>query len=562
MDKTATPARASVAAWIAIGLIVVVFAIYAQVGAHEFLILDDDQYVTDNGHVRQGLTLDGVRWALASFHAANWHPLTWISHMLDVELFGLDPGAHHLVGVTLHALCAVLLFLALRTMTGATWRSACVAALFAVHPLRVESVAWVAERKDLLAGLFWMTTLWAYAAYVRRPDTRRYTLVLVSFVLGLMSKPMLVTLPFVLLLLDIWPLERRDRPRLLEKLPLFALATASSVVTVIAQRAGGSVSSVESVPFAMRLANAVASYGTYLWKTLLPLELAYFYPHPAGASNIPTSFRVVTIGSAALLALASYFVYRRRDRPWLAVGWLWFLGTLVPVIGLFQVGAQAHADRYTYLPLIGIYIAAVWGLAELTDRQPGLTPVVKLGAPIVLVVLSFLTWHQVSTWKDSRTLFEQAIAVTRDNHVAHTHLGTVLNVAGDLPGAEAQYREALRIEPDYADAHSALGIVFGKRGDLSQAARHFEQAVAAAPRHADAHYNLGLVLRSRGDLDGAQTRFREALRLRPGFVRAWFGLGQIRETRGDRAGALDSYRRALAINPAYEPAAAALQRLQ
>jgi len=562
MGKTDTPARNSVAAWIAIGLIVVVFAIYAQVGTHEFLILDDDQYVTDNGHVRQGLTLDGVRWAFTSFHAANWHPLTWISHMLDVELFGLEPGAHHLVGVALHALCAVLLFLAFRAMTGATWRSAAVAALFALHPLRAESVAWVAERKDLLSGLFWMTTLWAYSAYVRRPDARRYALVLISFLLGLMSKPILVTLPFVLLLLDVWPLQRRDRPRLLEKLPLFALAAASGVVTVIAQRAGGSVSSVESVPFAMRLANAVASYGTYLWKTLLPLELAYFYPHPAGATTVPPSFWIVTTGSAALLALVTYLAYRGRARPFLVVGWLWFLGTLVPVIGLFQVGAQALADRYTYLPLIGVYIGAVWGLAELTDRQPGLTPIVKIGAPVVLVVLSLLSWHQVSTWKDSRTLFEHAIEVTPNNHVAHTHLGTLLNVAGDLAGAETQYREALRIEPDYADAHSALGIVFGKRGNLVQAARHFEQAVAAAPQHADAHYNLGLVLRSRGDLGGAETRFREAIRLRPGFARAWFGLGQILENRGDRPGAVESYRRAVAINPAYESAATALQRLQ
>ena len=342
---------------------------------------------------------------------------------------------------------------------------------------------------------------------------------------------------------------------------MLALAATSSVLTVLAQRAGGSVSTFESVPVGMRVANAVVSYAAYLWKTLWPVDLAYFYPHPAEAAELPATFFAATAVSAVLLVALTFFSLRDRARPYLAVGWLWYLGTLVPVIGLFQVGGQAMADRYVYLPLIGIYVAAAWGLRDLTSRKPALAPILKICLPAALVALAVISWHQVDTWRTSRTLFEHALQVTRDNYVAHTHLGTVLNIANDVDGAESHYAEALRIRPDFADAHNALGIVFGKRRDLDRAAAQFERAIAVAPGHADAHYNLGLVYRSRGRLDDAAARFNEALRLRPDFAKAWVGLGQVSEARGNLAEAASRYERALQIEPGHEPARAALERL-
>jgi hypothetical protein len=397
MGERATSQPDIRALWVAVSLVAVVFAIYSRVHGHPFLLLDDDQYITNNGYVRQGLSVEGLRWAFTQFHAANWHPLTWLSHMMDWELFGAEASGHHLMSVALHAANAVVLLFALRSMTGTLWPSALVAALFAIHPLRVESVAWAAERKDVLSGLLCMTTLLAYAWYARRPGVGRYVAVLVSFALGLMAKPMLVTLPFVLLLLDVWPLRRwptlagasdtsrfstrASGPLLLEKVPLLVLTLASSVLTVMAQRVGGAVSTTESVSFGMRLANAVVSYATYLWKTVWPASLAYFYPHPAEAAEAPAAFFIATGISLVVIGMLTVLAFRDRSRPYVAVGWLWFLGMLVPVIGMFQVGSQAMADRYAYLPLIGIYIVIGWGLRDLAHRQPGLAPLLKLVVP-------------------------------------------------------------------------------------------------------------------------------------------------------------------------------------
>jgi tetratricopeptide (TPR) repeat protein len=577
MGGKATSKRDVRALGIAVGLAALVLAIYGRLHGHEFLILDDDQYITNNGHVRLGLSAEGFRWAFTHVHAANWHPLTWLSHMSDWELFGAEPAGHHLVSVALHAANAVLLFFVWRTMTGALVPPSLVAALFAIHPLHVESVAWAAERKDVLSGLFWMTTLLAYAWYARRPGAGRYVTVLLSLAFGLMAKPMLVTLPFVLLLLDVWPLGRwprpglaADRPRfparrpgilLLEKVPMLVLAAASSVLAVTAQHVGGSVSTFVSVPLGMRLANAVVSYAAYLGKGLWPARLAYFYPHPAEAIRLPVTFLVATAVSALLLAALTFFALRARSRPYLAVGWLWYLGTLVPVIGLVQVGGQAMADRYTYLPLIGIYVAVAWGLRDLITRRPAWVRGLATAVVLALAVLAVVSWRQAGTWKTNRTLFEHALRVTTDNYVAHTHLGTVLNAELDLDGAEAHYEEALRIRPGFADTHNGLGIVFGKRRDLDEAVRHFERAIAVAPEHPDAHHNLGLVYRSRGRLDDAAARFTEALRLRPDFVKALLGLGQIAEARGNLPEAAARYGRALEINPGYEPARTALERL-
>jgi tetratricopeptide (TPR) repeat protein len=550
-----------------LALVAAVCAVYGQTAGHEFLLLDDDQYVSANGHVQGGLSAAGVRWAFTAFHAANWHPLTWISHMLDVELFGDWPGGHHLSSVALHAVNAVLLLLALHRMTGAFWPSALTAALFAVHPLRVESVAWVAERKDVLSGLFCMTTLLAYGAYARRPGVARYVPVFVSLALGLMAKPMLVTLPFALLLLDVWPLRRwadarASRRLILEKLPLLALAAASSAVTVLAQQSGAAVSTLQHVPFLLRVENAAVACVMYLAKTTLPVKLSYLYPHPGLDPGVPPSFHALAVAAAAALGLVTWLVLRARGRPHLAVGWFLYLGGLVPVLGLFQVGSQAFADRYAYLPLIGIYGMVAWGLRDLATRRPALLPGLKVGAPIVLVALAAASWNQVRVWRDSRSLFEHAVRVDPANFVARTSLGTLRNLAGDLEAATREYELALRVRPDHADALSALGVVRAKRGDLAGAQELLERAVSAFPSHPDAHYNLGLVLQGRGRIAEARAHYAEAARLRPGFVLAHYALGDVLAREGDRDGAAARFRRVLEIDPGHAGAREWLRRLQ
>lgn len=388
--------------------------------ANGFVLLDDPLYVTANTKVRQGITYDGLVWALTANVANNWHPLTVLSHMLDVEVFGLAPTGHHLTSLLLHLASVLLLFEALRRMTGSVFRSALVAALFAVHPTRVESVAWVAERKDVLSGLFWMLALLAYVAWVHRPSVGRYLLVALAVTLGLAAKPMVVTLPFLLLLLDLWPLGRRGIGKLiLEKIPLFALSAASSVATLLYQKT--SLAPLEVLPWDLRLANAVVSYATYLGKAFVPRDLAVFYPFPR---EIP-AWKVA--GSVVLLALLTGFaLWRARRSPWLLLGWLWFLGTLVPVIGLVQVGRQAMADRYTYLPYIGLFLAVVWGIGEIVERRAAFRLV--LGVLSVLAILGFagMTRAQARQWRDSVTLFRHALAVTGDNPLARRGLAKAL----------------------------------------------------------------------------------------------------------------------------------------
>ena len=516
---------------IALALLVLVIAAYGRVGHHGFVGHDDGQYVYENPQVRSGLTLRGISWAFTTTYQANWHPLTWLSHMADVQMFGLEAGWHHRMNVVIHALNAVLLCLVLTGMTGAMWRSAMVAALFAVHPVHVESVAWAAERKDVLSTFFWLLTMGLYAGYVRRPGGWRYLGVTLSFVLGLLSKPMLVTLPFVLLLLDFWPLgrlasreppvaaagpmsrERNPRP-VLEKVPLLLLAAGSSLVTYLAQASKAAVPSLENLPLADRISNALISYVLYLAKTVWPTSLAVFYPHPSSiGERIPMwqpLLAAIVLAELTLLAL-SY----GRLRPYLAVGWLWYLGTLVPVIGIVQVGSQAMADRYTYVPLIGIFIAIVWGVAELLGRWRYRRPVLAALSLAVILVLSLATWLQTAYWRDNASLFARAIAVTRKNWLAWNSLGTYHLEHGDARRAIASYQEALRFDPTYAEAWINRGVAHEAIGQYQQAIACYEAALRLGSVDDIALYNLVLAYSKQGSREKALEAHRRLQAIDP-----------------------------------------------
>ncbi|HEU4385123.1 MAG TPA: tetratricopeptide repeat protein [Anaeromyxobacteraceae bacterium] len=483
----------------AAALIGLVTWIYGPVEDFGFINLDDEQYVTHNPAVTRGLTAAGLRWALG-FHLSNWHPLTWVSHMLDVELFGLDPGMHHLVSVLLHGLASLLLFGFLRSATGATWRSALVAALFAAHPLHVESVAWVSERKDVLSTVFWFLGCWAYVGWVRRPGAARYAGVASTFLLGLLSKPMVVTLPLVLLLIDAWPLRRLDLGRpplrqvlalLREKLPLLAMSAASSVVTLLAQSQGGAVSSTGLIGVPDRIGNAVLSYAAYLWKTVWPAHLAVAYPHPSlGPQGL--SWWGVAVAALVLAAASAFAHHQRARRPYLAIGWLWYLVTVLPVIGLVQVGVQAMADRYTYVPLVGIFAALAWLAAEMAERFR--TPsAVAAGCAVAVLACAGLARRQVGTWKDSFTLFGHATAVTRDNWFALRNLGSAHQDLGEHALAIAAFEESLRLMPHDAQTWMNLGISYGSAGRYEDSARCLERAAAMRPGDDHIWYNLGVL---------------------------------------------------------------------
>lgn len=554
-------------------LVVVTVAVYWQVGAHDFVGYDDDTYVAENPVVKRGLTADGIAWAFTTTHVSNWHPLTWISHMLDVELFGVAPGRHHLVNVFLHALNAALLFLVISGMTGAPWRSGFVAALFALHPLHVESVAWVAERKDLLSAFFWMLAMGAYVRYAERPGPARYWPVALFFVLGLLSKPMLVTLPFVLLLLDVWPLRRlawaapspdppparfpavSPRRLLAEKLPLFALSAVSSVVTYLAQQAGGSLNTLEHYPLQVRAANAVVAYVGYLGKTVWPARLAVFYPHP-GADRplwVPVG---ALLGLSALTALA---LRESRRRPYLGVGWLWYLGTLVPVIGLVQVGAQAMADRYTYVPLIGVFIAIAWGAADAVSVWPRRRYVLGASGTVVLVAALLATWLQAGWWRNTTTLFQRAIDVTSKNWIAHGNMGVALERQGRLDEAVAHYREALRIAPGSPYLLNNMGYALSRQWKIGEAIACYREALRLKPDYAHARRNLGKALEESGLIDDAIATYREALRINPDDGVIHYRLALDLERKGRRDDAAAHYREALRIRPGN---AAVIERLQ
>jgi tetratricopeptide (TPR) repeat protein len=493
------------------------FVVFLPVRANGFVDYDDGSYVTRNPAVLGGLTLHGLAWA-CGFHSANWHPLTWLSHMLDVDLFGREAAGPHLVNAGLHALAAALLFLFLASTTGKAWPSLVVALLFALHPLRVESVAWVSERKDVLSGVLFFATLCAYARYARERGATRYALVLLLFVLGLTAKPMLVTLPCLLFLLDLWPLARVGREPLAalvkEKLPFFALALASGVVTILAQQAGEALRSFEALPLGTRLANACLAWVAYLGKSVWPGELSFFYPHPglvAGARGWSAGAIAAALGLAAVLLAALRLCARA---PWFLVGWGWYLVSSLPVIGILQVGAQWMADRYTYLPTIGASAALVFGLESVLRGPLARRVAVLVGCTAALACIP-RTRAEIAVWKDSRTLFEHALAVTERNHVAHLNLGFLEQNGGRLAQAEQHYRAALEILPRSVDARSNLGGLYYQRAEYARARAELEQALAIDPSFLKARLNLGLVKREQGDPAGALAEFRAAHALEP-----------------------------------------------
>ena len=550
-------------------MVVANVVVYAAVRRYDFVYFDDQYYVIKNATVSAGLTWRGVVWAFTTGYQSNWHPLTWLSHMLDVQLYGMHAGGHHLTNVLLHIANTLLLFGVLHRMTGAPGRSGFVAALFAVHPLHVESVAWVAERKDVLSTLFWMLTLWSYVSYVRQPRWSRYVPVTAWFGLGLLSKPMVVTLPFVLLLLDYWPLGRvtldgapgpdrhATRPwpqrgvvlRLLqEKAPLFALAAASSVVTFIVQQRGGSVIALDLASPIRRAENALVSYVAYVGKMLWPARLAAFYPYPP-------SLPIWHVTGAALILIAAFAValWAVRRRPYLLVGWLWYVGTLVPVIGLVQVGFQQMADRYTYIPLIGLFLIVAWGVPDLLGGWRYKRIALAAAAGVVLTACVVTAGRQVRTWENGVALWQRDLDVTSDNFHAHKNLADALASEGKLDQAIAHYLDALRLRPQYAEAHVRVAHLLSRKGRTEEALVHSSDALSIRPDLEEAHNGLGVGLMEQGKDSEAAAHFVEATRLRPGYADAHHNLALVLAKQGRRDEAIREMSKAVAIDP-NEPA--------
>ncbi len=543
---------------------------------------DDEPYVTQNPNVRSGLTARSIAWAWTTEHAANWHPLTWMSHMLDFELFGENPRGHHATSLILHLANTLLVFFWLERMTSAKWRSFCVAALFGVHPLHVESVAWVAERKDVLSTFFWLLASIAYVRYVKAGKGSAPWLATALLATGLTAKPMLVTLPFALLLLDWWPLGRTNlgwRRLVREKLPMLALAAASCVVTLWSQHSGRALILLEELPAGARVENAIVALLRYLGKTIWPRDLAVFYPHPERSLSIV----VLAVATLTLIAITMVVILARRRRPYLLFGWLWYVGILVPVLGLVQVGSQAMADRYTYVPLIGIFVIAAWGSAQV------LRPAVAAATlTLLLVVLVTVTRAQVRVWHDPIALFQHAVEAGGDSALARNDLADALDDAGRVDEALAQYHEAIRLDPSYAQAHNNLGVLLyrlGRRdeaiaeytkalhhdraygeihgnlaralaaqGRIDAAVAQFEEAVRLDPRDAQARSDLGDALFELGKVDDAVRQYGEALRIRPDSPEVWNNLGVAQTRQGRLDDSLASIDRALALRPDYPTA--------
>ncbi len=532
----------------------ITFVVFGQTLGHDFVNYDDNVYVYENPAVLGGLSLKGIIWAFTHNVNANWTPLTLISHMLDCQLYGTQAGGHHLTSVLLHMASVIVLFLVLKKMTTALWRSAFVAAVFAIHPLHVESVAWIAERRDVLSGLFFMLTLGAYVGYVRHPRSLgRYLMVVLMLALGLMSKPMLVTLPFVLLLLDYWPLKRFTQPggrlvpwRLIaEKVPLLVLSGAACVATLFAQK-----EIIQSLPLSLRIGNALVSYAAYLGQMIYPAGLAVYYPHPGSSLAL---WKVIT-AFILLLFISSGAIAARRKQPWFLFGWLWYLGMLVPAIGLIQSGLRAQADRYTYLPQIGLYVLLTWAAAELCAGWRHRRVVLGGLSTVILAALMFCARTQTSYWRNSETLWTHTVACTSGNFIGQINLGEALLKKGTVNEAIAHFQKALQTKPDYAEAHYNLGIALFQKGSVDEAITQFQKALQTKPGYAEAHYNLGIALFQKGSVDEAIAHYQNALQSKPDYVEAHNNLGNALLQKGNVDEAIAHFQKALEINPDSVPA--------
>jgi len=551
--------------FILIGLALVTLAVYWQVHSFEFISFDDDIYVYENEHVKNGITPGNLLWALNPVNAEGtyWHPLSWLSHMLDVELFGLNPGGHHLVNLLFHILNVFLLFLAMFLMTGAAWKSAFVAALFALHPINVDSVAWIAERKNLLSTTFWMLTMLAYIRYARKPTIARYLIVFLTLALGLLAKPMLVTLPCVLLLLDYWPMGRmrfgqslpigsetkfhsnRLSRLMMEKVPLIVLSLIITGIFAYSLQHNRQLINLTNSPLSLRLENALVSYITYLWKLIWPAKLAVFYPYP---KEIPFW---KTLGAAMLLLTISIpMMTRIKTNPYFSIGWFWYLGTLVPAIGLIQGGLMpALADRWAYVPAIGIFIIIAWSGSELFkwacfDRKT----LIALGAAIFCVI-GILAHRQTGHWRNNQTLFQHALAVTSGNHMAHINLGIDYTQNNKLEKALHHFQEAIRIQPDMAEAHYNMGNALFETGRIEEALTSYQHAIQLYPDYAQAHFNLGIGYEKVKRNDEAIPHYLETIRIHPGHAKANYHLALLLSRAGRHGEALAYYLKALEINP-------------
>jgi Tetratricopeptide repeat. len=541
-------------------LTIAILGTYWPVQKYDFVNFDDNEYVFDNPHVKTGLTFENVVWAFTKSHSANWHPLTWISHMVDCEFFGLNAGGHHLINLYIHLVNTLLLFFLLKKMTAATWRSAFVAALFALHPLHVESVAWISERKDVLSTFFLFLTIGAYCDYVQRPRPASYLRTVLWFVAGLMSKPMLVTLPFLLLVLDFWPLNRFpcspglpakhwtnvvktwwDAFRLLfiEKFPLIALSIASCKVTMIVQK-----TAVTPIALFVRMANAAISYVQYMVSMIVPWHLSVSYPYP---QNISIRLCIAAVTILALISVAAF--WRIRRFPWLCTGWLWYLGTLVPAIGIIQVGSQVRADRYTYIPLIGLFIIISWGAAALVRKMPHLKVPVVVSLLTIVLTIAVLTRHQLLYWQNGLTLFAHSLRVTKENALAHAHFGAALfNVQGNADSALSHFKESLRIQPNYLDKYDQ-GLIFGNTNRLHEAAASLSEAIQFDSTHAEVYFSLGEVYKFMGNDTAAIKQLTRAVVLKPDYWQAFHSLGLIMYSRDSLDKALSFFNQELACNP-------------
>jgi tetratricopeptide (TPR) repeat protein len=580
-------------------LVSLVVGTYWQVNYFEFTMFDDSMYVYDNPYIQDGLTTNNIVWALKSFYAANWHPLTWMSHMIDISLYGMNPGGHHFTNVLLHTINALLLFYLFNQMTSNLGASLFIACLFALHPLHTESVAWIAERKDVLSAFWGILAIISYLFFVKQIKLKWYMLVFLFFGASLMSKPIFVTLPFVLLLLDYWPLDRfrlsasctgrtihQPRPLMrsgtglvLEKLPFFLLSACSCIITLFAQKSGGAVATLELFPFHVRIANAMVSYTVYIGKMFWPCCLAVFYPHPGALPLWRVAIAFLTLAAISVII----FQYRRQH-PYLIVGWLWYLGMLVPVIGIVQVGSQAMADRYTYLPLIGLFIIVAWGMPVfLAQFRYGRAVLISLAVATVSILM-VTTWKQAGYWKNDITLFQHALDVTKNNYMAHNNLGLALGNQENMDGAYYHYYRALQIYPGYAIAHNNMGYLLAQQGKFDEAIKsyfnaihinsdfkkahanlanglskqnriaeaiaHYKTVLRLDPYHSEAHLNLGVLFVKQGNTETAIKQFNTVLQIHDGHkAQAHYNLGNILRDRGHIDSAINHYSEAVRTKP-------------